>query len=111
MILKTSLERNRAENTLSKISSSIFSTRLSRIAIPRRDSCVRGRSQINFSALAISRVLGRARERPPFDPADLKEDDMFDDGDIELERKADIRQCAAELLLVESAKAWLLGEQ
>ena len=30
--------------------------------------------------------------------------------DIEMERKADLRRCAADLLLVEQAKAWLLGE-
>ena len=28
----------------------------------------------------------------------------------EFERKADIRRCAADLLLVERAKEWLLGE-
>jgi hypothetical protein len=33
-----------------------------------------------------------------------------DPEDIEIERKADIRRCAADLLLVERASEWLLEE-
>ena len=41
------------------------------------------------------------------DPS-IYEDDTPED--IEMDRKADLRRCAADLLLVEQAKAWLLGE-
>ena len=58
----------------------------------------------------MAQCLESARQRPRFDPADYEDDDMFDAEDIEMERKSDIRQCAAELLLVERAKEWLLGD-
>ena len=43
----------------------------------------------------------------PFDPGIYEDDDPED---IEMERKADLRRCAADLLVVERAKALLLGE-
>jgi hypothetical protein len=51
--------------------------------------------------------LQTARQTEPFDPS-IYED--ADPEDIEMERKADLRRCAADLLVVERAKAWLLGE-
>lgn len=47
-----------------------------------------------------------ARQTEPFDPT-IYED--YDPEDIEMERKADLRRCAADLLAVERAKEWLLG--
>ena len=44
----------------------------------------------------------------PFDPTDQDED--ADPEDIEVDRQADLRRCAAELLLVERAKEWLLED-
>jgi len=43
----------------------------------------------------------------PFDPSIYEDDDPEF---IEMERKDDLRRSAADLLLVEPAKAWLLGE-
>ena len=51
------------------------------------------------------------RERPPFDRDDYEDDDMFDADDIDMERKTDIRQCAAKLLMVERANEWLLEDE
>jgi hypothetical protein len=34
----------------------------------------------------------------------------MDSEDIEMERQRDLRRSAAELLLVEQARSWLLGE-
>ncbi len=59
----------------------------------------------------LAQCLESARERPPFDAADYEEDDAFDAEDIEMERQTDIRQCAAELLMVERAKEWLLEDE
>jgi len=36
--------------------------------------------------------------------------EIYDDDDIELERQLDLRRCAADLLLVERAREWTLGE-
>ena len=64
-----------------------------------------------FEPWQLVQCLESARERAPFDPADYKDDDSVDAEDIEMERKSDIRQCAAELLMVERAKEWLLEEE
>ena len=64
-----------------------------------------------FEPWQLAQCLESVRERAPFDPADYEDDDSFDPEDIEIERKSDIRQCAAELLLVERAKEWLLEDE
>ena len=51
------------------------------------------------------KYLERARQTEPFD-ADIYEDEEV----IDLESKLDLRRSAADLLLVERAKEWLLGE-
>ena len=61
-----------------------------------------------FERWQLAQYLETARETKPFDPDDYKDEDPKD---IEMERKADIRRCAADLLLVERAKEWLLGEE
>ena len=48
--------------------------------------------------------MEKARETEPFDP-----DIYDDDDDVELERQLELRKSAADLLLVERAKEWLLG--
>jgi hypothetical protein len=51
--------------------------------------------------------LETARQTGPFDPH-LYDDDHPDV--VEMERQEDIRRCAADLLLVERAREWLLGK-
>lgn len=63
-----------------------------------------------FEKWQLAQCLESARERPPFDPADYEDDDFYDAEDIEMERQSDIRRCAAELLMVERAKEWLLED-
>ena len=58
-----------------------------------------------FERWQLAEYLEKARETEPFDPS------VYEDGEtIELERQLDIRRSAADLLLVERAKEWLLGE-
>ena len=58
-----------------------------------------------FERWQLAEYLERARQSEPFDPT------VYDDEETaELENKLDIRKGAAELLLVERAKEWLLGE-
>ena len=63
-----------------------------------------------FEPWQLRECLERARQTEPFDPSDYGEEDGYDAEDIEIERKTDLRRCAADLLLVERAKEWLLGE-
>lgn len=59
-----------------------------------------------FDPWQLSEYLETARETGPFDPS------VYDDAEeVEEERKADIRRSAADLLLVERAKEWLLEEE
>jgi hypothetical protein len=59
-----------------------------------------------FERWQLAEYLERARQSEPFDPT------VYDDEETaELENKLDIRKGAAELLLVERAKEWLLGEE
>ena len=60
-----------------------------------------------FEPWQLAECLDKARQTEPFDPGIYEDDDPED---IEMERKADLRRCAADLMLVERAKAWLLGE-
>jgi hypothetical protein len=59
-----------------------------------------------FERWQLADYLEKARETEPFDPADYE-----DDEEAELERQADIRRCAADLMLVERAREWLLEEE
>ena len=59
-----------------------------------------------FEPWQLSECLEKARLTEPFDPA------IYEDAepeDIEMERKADLRRCAADLLVLERAKELLLG--
>jgi hypothetical protein len=60
-----------------------------------------------FEPWQLAECLEKARQTEPFDPSIYEDADA---DDIEMERKADLRRCAADLLVVERAKAWLLGE-
>jgi hypothetical protein len=64
-----------------------------------------------FEQWEIVEYLERARHRVPFDPADYEGDDEMDEQDTEMERKQDIREAARDLMLVEQAREWLLGEE
>lgn len=55
-----------------------------------------------FEPYQLVEYLETARHTKPFDPA------IYDDGDAEDERQADLQRSAADLLLVERAKEWLL---
>jgi hypothetical protein len=48
----------------------------------------------------------RARQTEPFDP-----DDYDDPEEADMERHSDKRRCAADLLLVERTRKWLLEER
>jgi len=60
-----------------------------------------------FEPWQLAECLEKARQTEPFDPS-IYEDDNPED--IEIERKADLRRCAADLLVVERAKELLLGK-
>jgi hypothetical protein len=57
----------------------------------------------------VASYLEKARHREPFDASLYDEDD--DPEEIEMERQLDIREAANDLLLVERAKEWLLGDE
>jgi hypothetical protein len=61
-----------------------------------------------FERWQLAEYLERARQTDPFDSSDYDED--ADPEDIEMDRKLDLRRCAADLLLVERAKEWLLED-
>jgi hypothetical protein len=60
-----------------------------------------------FEPWQLAEYLKTTRQTEPFDPG-LYEDE--DPETVEMERQEDVRRCAADLLLVERAKEWLLGE-
>ena len=56
-----------------------------------------------FEPWQLRECLERVRQTEPFDPT------LYDDvEEAEMARKSDLRGCAADLLLVEQAKEWLL---
>jgi len=57
-----------------------------------------------FEPWQLAQFLENARQTERFDPDNYEEDDP------EMERQADIRRCAADMLLVEQAKELLLDE-
>lgn len=60
-----------------------------------------------FERWQLEECLEHARQTEPFD-ASIYEEEGDDPEIIEMERKDDIRCCAADLLLVERAREWLL---
>jgi hypothetical protein len=60
-----------------------------------------------FEPWQLAEYLEMARQTERFDPSIYEDDDPEI---IEMEREADLRRCAADLLLVEAAKEWLVGE-
>jgi hypothetical protein len=62
-----------------------------------------------FEPWQLAEYLETARQTEPFAPTLYDEDDEdYDPEESEMERKADLRRCAADMLLVERAKEWLL---
>lgn len=58
-----------------------------------------------FEPWQLAEYLETARQTEPFDPSLYGDED-----EAELERQLELRKSAAELLLVERAREWLLGE-
>jgi hypothetical protein len=60
-----------------------------------------------FEPWQLAQYLETARQGEPFDPGLYEGEDpeAVEDG-----RQADLRRCASDLLLVERAKEWLLGD-
>jgi len=65
-----------------------------------------------FEPWQLAEFLKTARQTEPFDPSlyDEDEDEDIDPEVIEMERRNDLRRSAADLLLVERAREWLLEE-
>jgi hypothetical protein len=65
-----------------------------------------------FEPWQLAEYLETARQSEPFDPSlyDEDEDEDFDPEMVEMERQDDLRRSAADMLLVERAKEWLLEE-
>jgi hypothetical protein len=63
-----------------------------------------------FEPWQLDDFLKTARQTEPFDPSLYEDDEDMDAEDIEMERLDDIRRSAADLLLVEQSRAWLLGD-
>ncbi len=62
-----------------------------------------------FEPWQLAEYLETARQSEPFDPSLY--DEVEADEDVEIDRQEDIRRSARDLLLVERAKGWLLGDQ
>ena len=62
-----------------------------------------------FERWQLKEFLETARITEPFDPT-IYSEEGDDPEDIELERKAELRSSAADLMLVEQARGWLLDE-
>ena len=63
-----------------------------------------------FERWQLAEYLEKARGSEPFDPSLFEdEDDRIDPEEVEDLRQDDIRRSANDLLLVERAKQWLLG--
>jgi hypothetical protein len=63
-----------------------------------------------FETWQLAAYLETARQSEPFDPSLYDEDEEIDLVFVEDERKDELRRSASDLLLVEQARAWLLGE-
>jgi len=66
-----------------------------------------------FETWQLAEYLEAARQSEPFDPSlyDKDEDEDIDPEFVEDERQDELRRSAADLLLVEQARGWLLEEQ
>jgi hypothetical protein len=62
-----------------------------------------------FEPWQLAEYLETARQTEPFDPSLYDEDE--DHEAVEDERQEEIRRSARDLLLVEQARGWLLGEE
>lgn len=62
-----------------------------------------------FEPWQLAEYLETARQTEPFDPSLYDEDE--DHEAVEDERQEEIRRSARDLLLVEQAREWLLGEE
>ena len=64
-----------------------------------------------FEPWQLAEYLETARQSEPFDPSLYDdEDEDIDPEFVEMERQDDLRRSAADMLLVERAREWLLGE-
>ena len=63
-----------------------------------------------FEHWQLAQYLETARETEPFDPALFEDDDETEPEEVEEMRQDNIRRCTRDLLLVERARDWLLGE-
>jgi hypothetical protein len=68
-----------------------------------------------FETWQLAEYLEKARESEPFDPSLYEPLDQEDEADIDRDlgedlRQDELRRSADDLLLVEQAKGWLLGE-
>ena len=65
-----------------------------------------------FETWQLAEYLETARQSEPFDPSLYdEEDEDIDPEFVEDERQDDLRRSATDLLLVEQARGWLLGEE
>ena len=66
-----------------------------------------------FEPWQIAEYLEKAGWTEPFDPSlyDDEDDEDYDPEEIEMERKDNIRHVAREMLLIERAREWLLGDE
>lgn len=64
-----------------------------------------------FEPWQIAECLDKAGWTEPFDPSLYDEDDEdYDPKEIEMESKENIRRVAREMVLIERAREWLLGD-
>lgn len=63
-----------------------------------------------FESWQLAQYLETARETEPCDPTLFEDDDETKPEEVEEMQRDDIRQCTRDLLLVERAREWLLGE-
>ena len=61
-----------------------------------------------FEPWKLAQHLETARQSEPFDPSLYDEDEDIDPEFVEDERQDELRRSAADLLLVEQARGWLL---
>ena len=61
-----------------------------------------------FEHWQLAEYLETARRSEPFDPGVYEDEDPED---AEMARQEDVRRSARDLLLVEQARGWLLGEE
>jgi hypothetical protein len=65
-----------------------------------------------FETWQLAEYLQTARQSEPFDPSLYdEEDEDYDPETVEDERQDELRRSANDLLLVERARGWLLGEE